>query len=79
MILWSLLPASIAGMIFFGSLRVRGTTQAQREHVSATAREFRLLAGRSLLMLALFGLPLAVVAGVRLVGDRVAFVPMELK
>lgn len=79
MILAAIFPAALACALFFGSLRQRPTTKAQREHVAATAREFRMLAGRSLLMLALFVLPLVTVAGIRLLGVRADEQPLELR
>lgn len=79
MILWSLLPASLAGMIFFGTLRQRSTTQAERERIAASSREFRAFAGRALLMFALLAVPLAALAGVRVFGAQTDLRPMVLR
>jgi hypothetical protein len=73
MILLSVFPALVAVAIFFGTLRQRGpraTTQAEREAVAGSAREFRRLAGMPLVCVLLVLVGPVTVAALHLAFDR---------
>lgn len=78
MILLATFPAVIAFAIFFGTLRQRGTSKAEREATAAASREFRMLAGRALLVLFVFGAPLGAIAFVHHYAED-DFRPLELR